>query len=108
MIDLLQFLASLSVLTFVVTSMLTMGLSLSARDVIAPLRKPRLVLLALVANFALAPAGAYVLTKALPLKEAHAVGLLLLGAAAGAPFLPKLVEVARGDLAVSVAVTLLL
>src|SRR5271166_828399 len=108
MTDLLQLILGLSILTFVVTSMLTMGLSMSARAVAAPLGKVRLVLLALVANFVLAPALAYLLTKAIPLKEAHAIGLLLLGGAAGAPFLPKLVELARGDLALSVALTLLL
>ncbi len=108
MLELLQLLTSLAVLTFVVTSMLTMGLSLAARDVLAPLRRPRLLLVALAANFALTPAWVYLLTRALPLKEAHAIGLVLLGMAAGAPFLPKLVEFARGDLTISVAVTLLL
>jgi BASS family bile acid:Na+ symporter len=106
--DGLQLILGLSILTFVVTSMLTMGLSLGARAVAAPLRRFRLVALALVANFVLAPAFAYLLTKAIPLQEAHALGLLLLGGAAGAPFLPKLVELARGDLALSVALTLLL
>jgi BASS family bile acid:Na+ symporter len=108
MTDLLQLLAGLSVVTFVVGCMLTMGLSLTVRALAAPLRRVRLVVLALIANFVVAPAAAYLLTKALPLREAHALGLLLLGAAAGAPFLPKLVELARGDLALSVALTLLL
>jgi BASS family bile acid:Na+ symporter len=44
----------------------------------------------------------------LALSPAHAAGLLLLGGAAGAPFLPKLAELARGDLAFSVALMFLL
>jgi BASS family bile acid:Na+ symporter len=84
------------------------GLGLRVRDIIAPLRHGRLVLLAVVANFVLAPAVAYGLTAALPLEEPYEIGLLLLGGAAGAPFLPKLAEAARGDVAFSVGLMLLL
>src|SRR5262245_8817249 len=88
--------------------MLTVGLSLRLRDILAPLRRVRLMLLALVANFALAPLLAYWLAGVFSLAPAHAAGLLLLGGAAGAPFLPKLAELARGDLAFSVALVFLL
>jgi bile acid:Na+ symporter, BASS family len=107
-IEVLQLVAKLSVLVFVVTSMVTMGLSLKLREILAPLRKVRLVLLALVANFLLAPLVAYLLAALIPLDRSHAIGLLLLGGAAGAPFLPKLAELARGDLAFSVTLTILL
>jgi BASS family bile acid:Na+ symporter len=56
--------------------------------IIEPLRDVRLVLFALIANFILMPAGAVALAKALRLDEPFGVGLLLLGCAAGAPFLP--------------------
>jgi len=98
--------AKLAVLVFVVSSMATMGLSLTAREIVAPLGQVRLVVLALVANFAVVPLLAYALT--FPLREAHAVGLLLLGGAAGAPFLPKLAELAHGDLGLAVGLTILL
>src|SRR5262245_34390543 len=84
------------------------GLSLGVRDVVAPLCRARLVGLAFVANFVVAPALAYALTQIIPLDRTYAIGLLLLGVAAGAPFLPKLAEVARGDLAFSVGLMLLL
>src|SRR5918994_1247720 len=84
------------------------GLGLSVRDVVAPLRRARLVLLAVIANFVVAPALAFALTEAIPLDRPYAIGLLLLGGAAGAPFLPKLAELARGDLAFSVGLMLLL
>jgi BASS family bile acid:Na+ symporter len=100
--------AKLAVLVFVVTCMVTAGLGLGVRDVVAPLRRARLVVLAVVANFLIAPVIAYALTEVVPLDRPYAIGLLLLGGAAGAPFLPKLAELARGDLAFSVGLMLLL
>jgi BASS family bile acid:Na+ symporter len=100
--------SKLAVLAFVVTSMASAGLGLGIRDVIAPLRRIRLVLLALLANFVIAPTIALASTEAVPLDRPFAIGLLLLGGAAGAPFLPKLAELARGDLAFSVGLMLIL
>ncbi len=108
MTEALTVIARLSVLAFVVASMLTAGLSLSASDIPAPLRRVRLILLALLANFVIAPLLACMLAGLIGLSPAHAAGLLLLGGAAGAPFLPKLAELARGDLAFSVALMFLL
>jgi BASS family bile acid:Na+ symporter len=106
--EFLEVVAKLAVLVFVVTCMVTAGLGLGVRDVVAPLRRARLVALAVVANFVAAPAMAYALTEVFPLERSYAIGLLLLGGAAGAPFLPKLAELAKGDLAFSVGLMLLL
>ena len=104
----LQRLADLSVLVFVVSSMLAMGMSQRFASVIAPLRRPLPVVLALVVNFALSPLLALALSRIIPLQPAHAAGLLLLSAAAGAPFLPKLAEFCGGNLPYSLALMLLL
>jgi len=106
--EILETLAQLSVLVFVVSSMLSMGLSLSTKQIIDPLRDTRLVVLALVANFVVVPIAAYVITLALSLDEPISIGLILVSTAAGAPFLPKLVEVAKGDTAFSVGLMVLL
>jgi BASS family bile acid:Na+ symporter len=98
----------LSVLVFVISSMLSMGLSLTIQQIIDPLKNVRLVILALVANFILVPVVAYAITLILPLNESITIGLILLSTAAGAPFLPKLVEVAKGNLAFSVGLMVLL
>lgn len=103
MVELLAHLQKPSVLVFLVSSMLAMGLTLTLPAIIAPLRNVRLVVLALALNFVLAPAFAWLLTIVIPLDRGHAIGLLLLGGAAGAPFLPKVVESARGDLALAAA-----
>jgi bile acid:Na+ symporter, BASS family len=100
--------ARIALLTFLVSSMLSAGTSLKPRAIFEPLRDKRLVLVALVLNFAVAPALAVVLTLAIPLERPYAVGLLLLGGAAGAPFLPKLAEGAQGDLGFAVALMTLL
>jgi BASS family bile acid:Na+ symporter len=106
--EFLEIVAKAAVLVFVVTCMLTAGLGLTVRDVVAPLRRARLVAIALVANFVVAPALALALTRLFTLDPPYAIGLLLLGAAAGAPFLPKLADLANGDIAFSVGLMLLL
>ena len=54
------------------------------------------------------PLGALGLAKVLSLDEPFGIGLLLLGCAAGAPFLPKLAELAKGNLAFAVGAMVLL
>ncbi|HEX3152314.1 MAG TPA: bile acid:sodium symporter [Gemmataceae bacterium] len=104
----LEVVAKGTVLVFVVACMAAAGLGLGVRDLVAPLSRARLVVLALVANFVVAPAVAYGLTRLIALEQPYAIGLLLLGGAAGAPFLPKLAQLARGDMAFSVGLMLLL
>ncbi|KUI19044.1 transporter [Mycobacterium sp. GA-1285] len=104
----LQHAVPIATLIFVVSSMLAMGLGLTLTEITAPLRNVRLVAMSLLANFLLMPAAAVLLAKVLHLDEPFAVGLLLLGVAAGAPFLPKLAQIARGDLAFAVALMVVL
>jgi bile acid:Na+ symporter, BASS family len=106
--DILSKAATVAMLSFVVSSMLAMGAGLTVAKIIEPLRDVRLVVLALVANFVLMPLGAFALAKALWLDEQLGVGLLLLGCAAGAPFLPKLAELAKGNLPFAVGAMVLL
>src|SRR5207244_5565292 len=106
--QILQKLVPIALLTFVLSSMLAMGLSLTIVQIISPLRNVRLVVLSMVANFVLTPLAAIGLAALLRLDEPFGVGLLLLGCAAGAPFLPKLAELAKGNLAFAVGLMVLL
>ena len=106
--DILQRALPLAMLVFVLSSMLAMGLGLRVAQIIAPLRNGRLVAMSLVANFVLMPLAAVALATVLRLHEPLGVGLLLLGAAAGAPFLPKLAQIAKGNLAFAVGLMVLL
>jgi BASS family bile acid:Na+ symporter len=108
LLEVLSKTASVTMLIFVVTSMIAMGVTLTIGQIVGPLRNVRLVLLVLLANFILMPLVAAVLARVLWLDQPLRAGLLLLGTAAGAPFLPKLVELARGDLAFAVACMALL
>jgi BASS family bile acid:Na+ symporter len=95
-------------LSFVVSSMLAMGLGLLIGQIVEPLRNIWLVVLGLVANFILMPLGAFVLAWVLRLDEQFGIGLMVLGCAAGAPFLPKLGELAKGNLPFAVGIMVLL
>jgi BASS family bile acid:Na+ symporter len=100
--------AKVAVLVFVVSSMLAMGVGLTIRQILTPLSNGRLVVMALLGNFVLVPLGALALSSLLRLDQPLAVGLLLLGTSAGAPFLPKLAEIAKGNLAFAVGLMVLL
>jgi len=104
----LQRLADWTIVAFVVSTMLTMGMSQPLAEVVAPLRKPLAVLAALVVNFVAAPLLAIILVRLVPLAPAHATGLLLIGTAAGAPFGPKLAAIAHRSPAHAVAQMILL
>ena len=106
--ELLSKLVPVSMLCFVVSSMLAVGLSLTVAQMLAPLRNGRLVALSLLANFVLMPLAAMGLGRLLSLDQPLGVALVLLGAAAGAPFLPKLASVAKGSLAFAVGLMVLL
>ena len=108
LVQLLSKAATVAMLSFVVSSMLAMGAGLTVSLIAEPLRNVRLVVLALLANFVVMPLGALGLAKVLSLDEPFGIGLLLLGCAAGAPFLPKLAELAKGNLAFAVGAMVLL
>ena len=106
--DFFSAIAGVSGLLFVVTSMLAMSLSLSAQQMTQPLKNARLVVLALLANFVLVPLLAYAIIKLIPLEQSLQVGVILLGTAAGAPFIPKLVQGAKGNVAYAVGLMFLI
>jgi predicted Na+-dependent transporter len=105
--DFFSAIAGISGLLFVVTSMLAMSLSLSVQQMTQPLKNARLVSLALLANFVLVPLLAYAITKVIPLEQSLQIGVILLGTASGAPFIPKLVQGAKGNVAFSVGLMFL-
>lgn len=103
-----QTLANLGVLTFVVSSMLAMGLGLTVTQILGSLRNGSLVLRVLVANFVLVPVIAVLIQLVVPLDRPLGIGLILLATAAGAPFLPKLAQAAKGSEALGVGLMVLM
>ncbi|WP_336922852.1 bile acid:sodium symporter family protein [Aquipuribacter sp. SD81] len=100
--------AQAALLGFVVASMLATGLALEPGPVLRPLRDGRLVAALLLVNFVLVPLVGAGLVLVLPLDDADAAAVVLLGCCAGAPFLPRLAQLAHGDLALAAASMVLL
>jgi BASS family bile acid:Na+ symporter len=100
--------ANASVVVFVISSTLAVGLGLTVQQILAPLRNGRLVVLSLLANFVLIPLVAIGLARVLGLEEPLGVGLLLVGVAAGAPFLLKLADLAKGNMPFAVGLMVVL
>ena len=63
----------------------------------------RFVAHTLVWSFIICPALAYAITRVIPLEPPYAIGLILLGMAPCAPFVPLLVDKAKGDLGFTAA-----
>jgi BASS family bile acid:Na+ symporter len=105
---LLSGLLDLAVLVFAVSSMLSVGAGHRLRELVAPLRSGRGVARVLLANFVLVPLLAVAVARLLSLPRPLEDGLVLLGMAAGAPFLVKLTEHAEHDVGKSATLLLLL
>ena len=97
MTELLPVLLKITVIIFMAGNLLELGLRLDLRKAMAGLRDARFVTLSVLWAFVLCPALAYALGVVLPLTEPYAMGLLLLGLAPCAPFLPAMVDKAHGD-----------
>jgi BASS family bile acid:Na+ symporter len=97
----------ISLAIFMVGSLLEMGLRLKLPDALRGLRSMRFVAQTLVWSFIICPALAYAITLVIPLEPTYAIGLVLLGMAPCAPFVPSLVDKAKGDLGFTAAFMLL-
>jgi len=100
--------ANASVVVFVVSSTLSVGLALTLQQIATPLRNGRLVALSLLANFVLGPIVAIGLARLLGLDEPLSIGLLLVGVAGGAPFLLKLADLAKANMPFAVGLMVVL
>lgn len=104
----LSTLLDLSVIVFAVAGMLSVGLGQTVRQILDPLRNVSAVIRAVIANFVLVPLLALLVLRLIPVEPPLAIGLFLVAAAAGAPFLIKLVEAAGSDVPLSGSLLVLL
>src|SRR5215471_9387512 len=104
----LAFISKAAMLVFLLAGMLELGLSLTFAQILDPWRNARLAILSLMANFIVVPLLAVGIARLLRVDQAAGVGLLLLGMAPGAPFVPKVVQLARGNLAFAVGLMVFL
>jgi len=90
------------ILVFLVSTMLSVGLGLTVRQIIGPLRNARLFISSLVSCYILVPLIAIVVTRLFGLEEPLKIGLVLFSMAAGAEAGPKLAGFAKANVAFSV------
>jgi BASS family bile acid:Na+ symporter len=103
----IQVVFNVTVVVFTVANLAAMGLETNLREALRTLRSARAIALILVWGWVAGPALAWLITKVLPLSDAHAAGLLLISLAPTAPFFPLMVEKARGDMSFATAFMLL-
>lgn len=108
MAEVLRKLPDLATLIFAASSMLAVGFSYTLSDIVGPMRNVWAVIRALLANFVLVPLLALGIGQSIGLDEPLAVGLILVGTAAGAPFLIRLTAAADHDVALSATLLVLL
>ena len=103
----LNALLKISLVIFMAGNLLDMGLRLKLGTALVGLRNMRFVSFSLLWCFVLGPAVAYGITQVIPLEPPYAMGLILIGLAPCAPFLPAMVDRARGDLGYTASFMLL-
>jgi len=106
--EILSVITQVGMLLFVVGGMAAMGLGLTISRIATPLRDVRMVLLLLLVNFVVVPAAAIAAARLLPMEQDAATAVVLVGCLAGAPFLPKLAQLAKADVALAVGSMVLL
>jgi len=95
---------NLLVVLFVVVTMCSLGLGLTLRQIAATASRFNLMGRALLVNIVLIPLLAFILVRVLPTNPQLAIGVLLTAMAPGAAFGPKLTQMARAYVPLSVGV----
>ncbi|MDH3653874.1 MAG: bile acid:sodium symporter [Myxococcales bacterium] len=108
MYETLEIILNISIAVFIAGVLFSAGLEVTFAQVLKPLRNGPVVARALIANLILTPLLVYAMSVWFPLERPYMIGVLLYGFAAGAPYTPKLVGVAAGDVPNSIAATMLL
>lgn len=106
--QLIEALPNWLVFAFVVVNMLGLGMGMTVKEIVTPLRDIPLTLKGLVCSFVFVPLTAYGLVHVLKLEHGRALGLILLACSAGDPFVTKLTQSAKGDVPFSLALMTLL
>lgn len=106
--EVLLFASYAGIMIFSITGMLALGFSIPGKVIPGPLKDKKLVILLLVANFILVPLVAYLLYTFLNLPADISAGLILVAAAAGVPFLPRVVQVGKDNYSIAGVIALFL
>ena len=89
----------LAIAIFLVTAMLSLGLDLTLKQIMEPLRNRRLVIKSVLISGLAVPLVAIALTQAFAMEQALATGLIVYALAAGTEGGPKFVQLVNGNTA---------
>ncbi len=106
--DIIQSIFNITMISFVAGIMITLGLGVKTSDVIEQFKETRLVIFSVIANFIAVPLFALALVSFFDASKGVSIGIILLSLGAGAPFIPKIVQTAKGNTYGSIGLMLLL
>jgi len=98
----------LFIVIFLVTAMFSLGLDLTVRQIIEPLKNKRLVAKSVAVNVIAMPLLAFALTSFIPMHEGYRIGIILYALAAGTDGGPKFVQIVKGNAAFALGLLVLL
>ena len=98
----------LLIMIFLVTAMFSLGLDLTVRQIIEPLKNKRLVLTSMLTNTVAVPLLAFALASVIPMHEGFRTGIILYALAAGTEGGPKFVQIVKGNAAFALGLLALL
>ncbi|MFZ0327656.1 MAG: hypothetical protein WAL66_10180 [Nitrososphaeraceae archaeon] len=84
-----------ALITFIVSTMLSIGLSVNFKQIKAIISNYNLMTKSLLANFLIIPVLAWILAHIIPMEESISTGFLLVSVCAGAALGPKLAQISR-------------
>ena len=102
-IEICTLVMKISLVFFMAGNLMDMGLKLNLPDAIRGMRNVKFVIYTLLWGFVLGPAIAYGVAHIMPIDKALGTGLILMGLAPCAPFVPLFVAKAKGDLGFTAA-----
>ena len=108
MLHAFEIVLNVAIAVFIAGALLTAGLEVTFAQVLGPLKDIPNVTRALIANVVLVPLLTYAMSVFFPLERPYMIGVLLYGVASGAPYTPRLVAVAEGNVSSSIGLTMLL
>jgi BASS family bile acid:Na+ symporter len=97
----------ISIVIYMAGILLDMGLRLNLRDAFTGIKNFRFVTYSLLWGFVIIPAVAWLTTIIFPLEQPYVIGMILLGVTPCAPFLPMMVDKAKGNFGLTAAFMLL-
>ncbi len=91
----------IALVLFVVSTMLSIGLSVNLKQIKGILSNYKLMTKGLLVNFLIIPLVAWIIVQVIPMDDSISTGFLLVSVCAGAALGPKFAQMAKSDIALA-------